>query len=219
MGLIDSIIGVESGGNPNARNPRSSASGLLCANAASLPSVDVRNKFRTHVLVGELLFPGRPSAVLWRIISVSIRETVKGMIRAWSRPHICKEIFKAVPALANFNALRTVVLVRNMVGEGASASHAVPDLILGRCLAAPLDRNRHAVSFGASPGLNQTAAATSGVARSKIGDRDNLLCAAIAGAKHASDCCAAVLSDLWLSLRNRGELSELRSDAVYRGCH
>lgn len=28
MGLIDSIIGVESGGNPNARNPNSSASGL-----------------------------------------------------------------------------------------------------------------------------------------------------------------------------------------------
>jgi hypothetical protein len=28
LGLIDSIIGVESGGNPNARNPRSSASGL-----------------------------------------------------------------------------------------------------------------------------------------------------------------------------------------------
>jgi hypothetical protein len=28
MSLIDSIIGVESGGNPNARNPRSSASGL-----------------------------------------------------------------------------------------------------------------------------------------------------------------------------------------------
>lgn len=28
MGLIDSIIGVESGGNPSARNPRSSASGL-----------------------------------------------------------------------------------------------------------------------------------------------------------------------------------------------
>lgn len=28
MGLIDSIIGVESGGNPNATNPRSSASGL-----------------------------------------------------------------------------------------------------------------------------------------------------------------------------------------------
>ena len=28
MGLIDSIIGVESGGNPNAQNPNSSASGL-----------------------------------------------------------------------------------------------------------------------------------------------------------------------------------------------
>ena len=28
MGLIDSIIGVESGGNPNATNPNSSASGL-----------------------------------------------------------------------------------------------------------------------------------------------------------------------------------------------
>jgi hypothetical protein len=28
LGLIDSIIGVESGGNPNARNPNSSASGL-----------------------------------------------------------------------------------------------------------------------------------------------------------------------------------------------
>lgn len=28
MGLVDSIIGVESGGNPNAANPRSSASGL-----------------------------------------------------------------------------------------------------------------------------------------------------------------------------------------------
>jgi hypothetical protein len=28
LALIDSIIGVESGGNPNARNPRSSASGL-----------------------------------------------------------------------------------------------------------------------------------------------------------------------------------------------
>jgi hypothetical protein len=28
MGLIDSIIGAESGGNPNARNPNSSASGL-----------------------------------------------------------------------------------------------------------------------------------------------------------------------------------------------
>jgi hypothetical protein len=28
MGLVDSIIGVESGGNPNATNPRSSASGL-----------------------------------------------------------------------------------------------------------------------------------------------------------------------------------------------
>jgi hypothetical protein len=28
LGLIDSIIGVESGGNPNATNPNSSASGL-----------------------------------------------------------------------------------------------------------------------------------------------------------------------------------------------
>src|SRR3954465_6247001 len=28
MGLIDSIIGAESGGNPNAKNPLSSASGL-----------------------------------------------------------------------------------------------------------------------------------------------------------------------------------------------
>jgi soluble lytic murein transglycosylase-like protein len=28
MGLIDSIIGAESGGNPNATNPTSSASGL-----------------------------------------------------------------------------------------------------------------------------------------------------------------------------------------------
>src|SRR6187402_2186859 len=28
MGLVDAIIGVESGGNPNATNPNSSASGL-----------------------------------------------------------------------------------------------------------------------------------------------------------------------------------------------
>ena len=29
MALIDQIIGVESGGDPNARNPRSSAGGLV----------------------------------------------------------------------------------------------------------------------------------------------------------------------------------------------
>jgi hypothetical protein len=220
MGLIDSIIGVESGGNPNATNPNSSATGLVGSNSAALSSVDVSDELRAHVLIGKLLFASSPSAVFGRVIATPIWEAVKGMIGARSRSHICKKVFEVVPALANFNALRSIVLVRNMVGESAPAAHTVPNLIFGSGLPAAGFRDAHAVrGIGFFDRLGLVASATLCIPRPEVGDRNYLLRPTVAHTKHPPSRGAAVLSNLWFCLRNRGQLAELHSNAIYGGCH
>lgn len=210
MGLADSIIGVESGGNPNATNPSSSASGL--------PSPHVGDKLWTDTLVGKLLFARCPSAILGCVVAVVIL-SIKRVLFAGARAHVSVEVLEASPSLANLNASRAIVFVRGVFRQFAAASHAVPDLVFGSRLAAPLNGNRHAVSFCAQASFDQATAATSGVAGSKVGHGYNLLRAAVASAQHAPALRATVFSDFWGGLRNRGELAELHSNAVYGGCH
>ena len=217
MGLVDSIIGVESGGNPNATNPNSSASGLVGSNAAALPSVDVGHEFGARSLIGKLFFPGSPTAVLRGIVSVVVLP-IKRVRLARARPHVGEEILKTGPALANLNASTAVVFVRSVLRQFAAALHAIPNLVLGRRLASSTYRGRPAVRGVRLLGrFDLVAAAANSVAGLKVGDGHDSLGAAIATAKHSSHFCASIFSNLWLGFRVNSKFSESHSNVILAG--
>ncbi len=205
MGLIDSIIGVESGGNPNARNPRSSASGL---------PAHVRYELRADALVRKLFFARGPSAVLGRVVAIVV-DAVKRVLFAGARPHVGIEVLERCPSITNLNAARSIVFVGSVLRKKTSAAHAIPNLVFGRRPAAALDGNRHAV--GSRP---LTAAPTAGgIAGPKVGDAHNPLFAAVANAKQSSGRGASVCSHSGFGFRRRGQLPELHANAIYGGGH
>lgn len=211
MALVDQIIGAESGGNPNARNPRSSASGAL------RPS-HVSNEFGANALVAKLHLASRPSTVFWGVIAIVI-DAIKGVLCAWARPHIGKEILKSGPAVTNLNAPSSIVFVRSMFRKFAASLHSVPYLIFGGGLPAALNRLRHAVRLGALPRFRQNTSAARCIAGTKIGDRDNLFCTAVARTQHLANRRSPIFSNFWLRFLNYSEFSKLYSNAIYRGCH
>lgn len=210
MGLIDSIIGVESGGNPNATNPNSSATG----DSGSLSHV--RLEFITDARVRKLLFAGCPSAVFRRVITVNIN-AIQRMFFGRFRAHIAKKCLKAFsPAATNLNAARTVVSIRDMLFVLASRDHSAPRVIFAGRGDALGKSSRSAVG---SDGVSTSAAASRRIARSKVGNGYDLFDAAITYAKHLADRTISVLSDFRRGFGNGRQFPEFYSDAVYGGCH
>lgn len=115
MALVDSIIGVESGGNPNAH--------------LSIPTIDVFKEFRALSLVGELLFAGRPSAILGRVIAVHVN-AINRMASGRFFAHVGQEVGEAIaPSLTNFDAARPVILIRDIFLVFAPRNHSEPSSV------------------------------------------------------------------------------------------
>lgn len=205
MGLVDSIIGVESGGNPNAH--------------LSTPSVDVSKKFRALPLIGKLLFASGPSAILWRVVSVHIN-AVNRMIGRRLCSHISKKVREAVaPAFANLNAPRSVVFVGDVFGVFAPRNHREPSSVLRGSGLATTDATRRAVGgVGRFCRFDLVTTATLGIAGLKVGYGREGLVAAVANTFHEPNRRAgAILSEFRLCLRNGSQLSKSHSGVILAG--
>lgn len=118
MGLIDSIIGVESGGNPNAT--------LLQV----LHATNVGVKLRVYRVV-KLLFVSGPATIARLVVSAWVNAVNRVFKRRFG-PHVCEKVLKAsLPSLADLNAFRAVVSVTDVLGSGASLLHRAPSAIFG----------------------------------------------------------------------------------------
>lgn len=115
MGLVDSIIGVESGGNPSA--------------GEILRSSYIRAKLWI-VGISELLFVSCPAAV-GRIIAELRVNAVNGVLGGGLFSHIGKKVFKATsPSIANLDALGPVIFEADVCRSRASFLHRAPSPIL-----------------------------------------------------------------------------------------
>lgn len=137
MALVDSIIGVESGGNPTK---------VLCS-----PYVFSKSWV---VSIGELFFVGCPTAVSRYVADLRV-SAVNGVLggRLWS--HVRKKVFKAVqPTLADFDAPRSIIFVADVRRARASLLHRTPSPILGGFLqAVGFHFGAHCLSLEASAAL------------------------------------------------------------------
>lgn len=71
-----------------------------------------------------------PLAVLWRVRSIVVN-AINLMLTAWSWPHVCDEVRKLAPSLANDNATSAPLGVSVVVWIFASCFHVQPSTILG----------------------------------------------------------------------------------------
>lgn len=214
MALIDSIIGAESGGNPNAKNPNSSATGHL-----SHTSVDMPEKFGTNTLIGKLLFSGSPATILWGVVSIAI-DAINRVFRARARPHVFVKVGEGPPSLANRNAACPIERPRNVTWLRASTNHAIPNLVLSCSFPAARNGLRHAVStvnLDCSVGAKTSAAIS--VARAKVWHCYSNLSPAIASAQVSPNFGAAVFSDFWDRLGKCHEPAKPNVSAINRWVH
>ncbi len=210
MALIDQIIGVESGGNPNATNPNSSAMGA----EGSFPHVGL--KCLAYARISELFFGRSPSAVFWTVMPVAI-SSFNGMTLGWLLAHVSKKVLETIaPTHTNLDAASPVPLVGNMVFVFASRDHSAPRMVFASSGYALRKPSRSAVG---DDSVSASTAASRCVARPEVGDGYNLFYSAITNATHLADCAVSILSNLRRSFGNSGQFSEFRSDAVYGGCH
>lgn len=80
-------------------------------------------------LVPALFLGCRPAAILWRVGAVHIDAIQRKARRLFA--HVCKEVLKQAPPLADCDAARAVVLVLMRRGVVASRSHSRPDPVGG----------------------------------------------------------------------------------------
>ncbi len=219
MGLGDLIRAAESGGDPNARNPNSSASIERGASIASVSAPHVPPKFGV-ACISELLLARCPTAVLGRIGAVAVN-SINGMSLRWFQSHVGQKIREAfAPALTNFDSARPVPSVRDVLLVLASGDHAAPRMIFSSGPPVSADRNRSTVRRVRFLGhFDFVASATQGVARFKVGNGGCGRVPAIALAKHSADCCTAILADCWLGLGYGEKLSKSHSGVVLAGAH
>lgn len=210
MGLIDSIIGAESGGNPNAQNPNSSASLTSC----------VIEKDLFGARVGELFGFRRPSAIIGRIISIGPL-SIDGVFLRRLFSHIGQKCLETIaPAFAHLNAYCAVPLIRNVFWIFASRNHSHPRMIFGCRLTASANRNRTTVRrIGFLGCLDFVTSAAKRVAGFKIGNGDYRFVPTIASANHSPDSCIPILSDRWIGLICSEKFSKPHSNIVLAGAH
>ena len=201
MALVDQIIGVESGGNPDAT-------------LRAFPHMG--DKFRANALVTELYFSSSPSTVFWGVIAVVI-DPIKGMLCAWARPHIGKEILKSGPAVTNLNAPSSIVFVRSMFRKFTASLHSVPYLVFGSCFAAARYRNGHPVrTIGDSGRLNLIATTARCVPGLEIRNSNGDAVPAVTLTGHPPyRRCWSVLPEFWLRFRSSDQPAKSHAGIVY----
>ena len=90
-------------------------------------------KSSDHVVsahVVHLFHPRRPSAILWRIIAVSVN-AVDAVLRRWARPHVGVESGEVIfPAVADAYAASAIGRISISAREGAAADYVTPHRIL-----------------------------------------------------------------------------------------
>lgn len=119
MALVDRIISAESGGNPNARNSKSSASLQVFYAAYVLVELWV-------VRIIELLFVSRPTAILRLVIPTWVN-AINSVFGGRLGTHLREKILKArPPAVADLDALRPIIFVTDVFWARASFFHRAP---------------------------------------------------------------------------------------------
>lgn len=171
MALVDSIIGAESGGDPNA---------VLCALS------HMSDKFWAYSRVLKLLFACGPSAIVGAVVSIAV-DAVNGIFLAWPLAHVRKEVFKSSPSVANLNSSTAVKVEVYLARICAALDHAAPYLILCRCLTTTGNGDRHPVrTIGGFGCLNLVTTAARGISGFKIRDRNGDDAPAVTPTNHPS---------------------------------
>lgn len=192
MALVDSIIGAESGG-----------------------ATHVSFKFFAHSRIGKLLLARSPSAVLWRVITITV-DSIDRMISTRPRSHVGVEIHKiTAPALANLNAALAIQVIRYVGWLLATSNHSVPDLILSSGTATSGNRNRHAVcGVGQFRRLDLPASTTQSIPRIKVGRSHDNFRTAVAYTSKATNLGAAIFSNFRLCFRGRDQSTKPQPDVL-----
>lgn len=91
--------------------------------------------FDIHVartpLVALLLTFGRPTAIIWRVVTVVVFALDRRARRAWRHIGLKRGVV-VKPAIAHFNASPAVIFVRNVSRCVATAFHGLPNRVQGR---------------------------------------------------------------------------------------
>lgn len=114
----------------------------------------IERQYAIVAAVASLLFRGCPSAV-GRLVVAVVVDSVKCMLRGWSRPHISEEVVKSQPSFANGDSSPTVTVVIWGAGVLTSSKHTAPRLVFWR----PFTGLPVAVSCGSAPATAFTATA------------------------------------------------------------
>jgi hypothetical protein len=96
------------------------------------PTIDVPSDVRAecasiHGQIGDLFSTGHPLDVPRFVISEIKATTKRGSNRTFAQ--VCKKVFKDHPAVADHDALTTVVVVSNVAGVSASGFHVLPRFV------------------------------------------------------------------------------------------
>jgi hypothetical protein len=208
MAITDQIIGAESGGDSNARNPNSSA------------FAHVRDEFRAHAGVFKLFLTSRPSAISGHIVSIGI-SAINGVSLRRLFSHVSQKCLETIaPSVANLNSSCSIKRVGDVSFVLASVDHATPRVILSGGFPASADRNRSAMRcIGYFGRFDLKTTATDGVAGLQIRNGSKCFISAIALTKHAADSCSAVLSDLWGGILNSNKSTKSNAGIILAGSH
>lgn len=120
MSLIDSIIGAESGGDPNAMNLKE-----------VFRSTYVFTELRI-VRIIKLLFVSGPPAIFRFVIPLRV-DAINSVFGGWLRAHVRNKILKtSLPAVAYLNAFCSVVFVADVSRTRTPLFHSAPSSVFGR---------------------------------------------------------------------------------------
>ena len=108
--------------------------GAFSASSASLYLTPSMVTNTVLLLVSLLLFLGRPTTIVRRVVPVVV-DAIK-RCSFWARPHVGEEVRIGVPpAVAHGDASATVVAKVMVCWRVAAAKHSLPDAVVGRdCL-------------------------------------------------------------------------------------
>lgn len=202
MSLVDQIIGVESGGDPNS--------------IAS--SAHMFGEFRTDARILKLLFGCGPATVARLVVAITVYP-VNRMTLGRLLSHIGQEILKTItPTITYFNSARAVPDIGDVLVVSASSDHASPRMILARCWGSFGRAFRGSMRgirfFGCFDLVTATARR---VARLKIRHGNYGLIAAGTLTNHTSNAGIAVLANLRVGFCNDCQLPKSHTSVVYAG--
>lgn len=100
----------------------------VIANLFKASSFTTNRNYDVGAFVSILFGSRSPSAILRRIVS-AVFNSLNGVLIGRDWPHVCKEVFKPKPSLANLNSATTIVFEFFAVRISATIQHALPTRI------------------------------------------------------------------------------------------